>query len=143
MKFFSRGIAALALVAGLGFASGAAAQSIDLNGGLAIGGGEFEVDSVANSGGLTTGTGNVADRLSFSDTAVLAKGDLSIDSNQNRTNIGFDGNVYAGAASQNMIKLNGANAGTSSSFSAAGAAGTIQYGAGAVNVSGSGSISLP
>ena len=154
MKFFSRGIAALALIGGLGFAHVASAQTfcpsgctldLDVNGGLAVGGGAMDLDVSAGGSGSTSGVGNVVQRDSFADSAVLAKGELGIDSNHNRTNVMFDGSVYGGAAAQNTIKTNGANAGTTSSSSVAGVNGSINYGAGGLNLGGSasGGISIP
>lgn len=145
-KVLFGGFIALALAA---FAAPTSAQTIDIdlnaNGGLAIGEGEMDLDVNAGSTGSTTGVGNVAERSSFADSAVLAKGELGIDSNQVRTNVTFDGSVYGGAAAQNTIKTTGVNAGTTSSNSVAGVNGSISYAGGGLNISGTatGGISLP
>ena len=123
----------------------ASAQTIDLtgNGGLVIGGGEYELESRGTSLGTNGGVGDVKKRSSFADSASQNIGELTIDSNHNRTNVAFKGTSYAGATSVNSIETRGVHAGSTSSMSATNVQGSMSFIGGAVNIQGTGSISLP
>lgn len=144
MKFFSSLFTA-AVLALIATAMPAMSQTIDLtgNGGLAIGGGSFDVGAVGNGSGSSVGTGTITERLSFSDSATLTTGRLTIDSNHNRTRVGFEGESYGGAAAQNTIRSVGVGAASSGAFSTSGVSGGMNYVGGGVNIQGSGSITLP
>ena len=135
----------VALLSVLAFGLPASAQTIDLtgNGGLVIGGGEYELESRGTSLGSNGGVGDVKKRSSFSDSASQNIGELTIDSNHNRTNVGFDGTSYGGATSANSIETRGVHAGSTNSKSATSVSGSMSFVGGAVNLQGTGSISLP
>ena len=118
--------------------------NLDANGGLVIGGAEMQGSGLSNASGSSLSQGGtIISRTSMSETGSRIEGTIGIDSNQNRTNVALNAEMYNGASQSNSIKTAGVNAGGSSSISGTSITGSMDFIGGAVNVQGSGSITFP